>query len=229
MKMKNLHNAPLSPARRELAKLLEHRDAAMTEASVLNERMARLERAKADVAPIEAELNALNAAEANALLSWSESGEGDAPTNDVAKHSDIETRLATARASVRAADAATTSVAAQANRQARTLASVQPHIAQAAALVVAEEGMALLPALTAAIVAVEAIRGRIEAARMFMVQSCVGLSDEVARPIRMELENFGRQFNFASGRPAFISDISEWSSLAVALNADATATMESQS
>jgi hypothetical protein len=156
----------MTPGRASLAGLLVQRDAALAEMEVLQQRSDRLARAKADVASIEGELNALNLAEAAAWSTWAELGDGSpTPVADTARRAEVMLKLTAAQAQARAADNATASISAVAAKQAEIVAGIQPHVAIAAALVLADEVSLLMPEMVQAIARMEAVRRRILAGR----------------------------------------------------------------
>jgi hypothetical protein len=220
----------LTPNRRTLAEMIDHRDTALAEAQVLTERIARLDRAKAAVSPLEQQLAMLNAAESNAMLSWSEGDDGsEPPAADAAKRSELESKLAGARAAVSAADGATRSVQAQSTRVHAGLAELQPWIGQAVGLVLLDELTARLPGLRAAVDAAVAKKAEVDAAREIILSGAERLPDDVRRPIHIALEKFADAFRDAGSMPMQVDDSvarALWSGLAGELQADASATME---
>jgi hypothetical protein len=100
-------------------------------------------------------------------------------------------------------------------------------LAQAAATVVVEEAEALFPALAEAIAAVEAVRGRIAAAREFMISATIPPAGKAVGRVTLPFERFDTGLNAACARPMpTASGPSEWISFALALSADASAALE---
>jgi hypothetical protein len=219
-----------SPKREHLAALIAERESKSAELSTLTARAQRLARAKEQIAPLESELIALDAASTSAALAWSELDDGSpAPVADAKRRAKVEAALLTARAQARAADSATAGLTPQIEKVGAALRSLAIRIQQAAADIVVEEAMAsLFPEVKSAIAAVEAVRGRVVAARRWMV-SLTDRAEGQATPFTLNFEGFDREFNLASSRPPLISDTGEWSDLASRLAADPTATMESVS
>jgi hypothetical protein len=189
-----------SPSRQRLAELIDSRETASAELATLTARAHRLERAKEAIAPLEAELIALSAAETGAMMRWSELDDGSpAPVSDAKRRAKIEAQLLAARAQARAADGATAGLMPQVERAGAALRSLDIHIKQAAANVVTEEAMKLFPDVKEAIAVVEAIRGRIVAARRFMASLTDRPEGQHAGPFTLNFELFDREFNEASG------------------------------
>jgi hypothetical protein len=224
-------DVPLTGSRRTLAELLDARDSGVAEAQTLTERIARLERAKAAVGPLEQQLAMLNAAESNAMLSWSEADDGsEPPLADAAKRQEIEAKLAGARAAVFAADGATRSVQALSTRVHAGLAELQPRIALATSFVLLDEVRAVLPDLIDAVDEVKRLQTKISAGREQALVMVEALPLETRRPFLHVLEKFDSEEVTVMPTPRDgASARSAWLSLAARLSADATATMEIQS
>jgi hypothetical protein len=218
----------LTPARRELAELLDARTTASAELANLTARAQRLARAKEAIAPLESELISLDASASAAALAWSELDDGSpAPVADAKRRAKVEAALLTARAAARAADSATVGLQPQVEKVGAHLRALEIHIQQAAANIVVEESMALLfPEVKAAIAAVEAVRGRVVAARKWMVSLTDRPEGQAAAPFTLNFQAFDREFNLASSRPELVADPAEWMSLASRLVGDHTATLE---
>jgi hypothetical protein len=101
---------PLSPNKQALHDLNEARKASRETVSELQARLNRLDALKSAVAPLEAELAALDATEADALAEWSSTPDAPAPTPDIAARDAILARLTAARQQIAGAEAATASV-----------------------------------------------------------------------------------------------------------------------
>jgi hypothetical protein len=216
----------LSPARRDLATLISARDDASAELETLTARVAKLARAKEAIPPLESELTAMSIRESAAALAWAESDDGsDAPAPDATRRADLEAKLSAARAQATAADGATRSVASQVERVSATINSISARIRQAAASVVVEESVALFPELAAAIVATEALKGRIMAARQFMIVATDPPAGQAVGAVTLPFETFDRGLAIASAKPAVSNDPREWFGLATALAGDARATL----
>jgi hypothetical protein len=231
-KLKSIDSYPATPVeltaeRRQLAELIDARDEASAELATLTARSNRLARANEAIAPLESELVALDQAERFAMLRWSELEDGSAPpVSDAKRRAKIEAALNTARASARAADGATAGLRPQLERTSDRLRALALHITQAAANIVVEDAMSsLFPEVREKIAAVEAIRGRIVAARNWMTNLTNRAEGEPEGPFRLNFEAFDREFNLASGRPQFNADMSDWFGLASRLAGDHTATL----
>ena len=97
----------LTPARRELAELLDARTAKSADLATLIARQAKLASAGADIETLQSELNALTAAAANSMRVWSElDTEAPPPVFDTKRRARIELSIAAARAARTAADRA---------------------------------------------------------------------------------------------------------------------------
>jgi hypothetical protein len=220
----------LTPNRRTLAELIDARDTGVAEAQTLTERIARLERAKAAVGPLEQQLAMLNAAESNAMMTWSETDDGsEPPAADGAKRSELEAKLAGARAAVSAADSATRSVQAQSTRVHNGLAELQPRIALATSFVLLDEVRTVLPDLIDAVDEVKRLQMKVAAGRELALSIAETLPFETSRPFLHVLEKFDQDEGRPAGVPTPRDDDdarSAWSSLAARLSGDATATME---
>jgi hypothetical protein len=228
--MKTMTN--LSPNRQRLAALIAERETASAELATLTARSQRLARASAEIAPLESELIALNSAESGAMLAWANADDGTpAPVADAKRRARIDAKIATARASARAADGATVSVQSQAERVGARLRSLAQQIEQAAARIVTEDSMTLFSELRAGIAALEALKSRIDGARRFMTMVTEPPPGQAVGSIRLDFESFDRELAEASARPfrPMVPDMGEWMSLAAALKADPAATMESVS
>jgi hypothetical protein len=222
---------PLTANRRTLAELLDARDNATAEAQVLAERINRLDRAKAAVGPLDQQLAMLSAAESNSMLSWSEADNGsEPPAADAAKRSELEAKLAGARAAVSAADSATRSVQAQSTRVHVGLAELQPRIALATTFVILDEVRAVLPDLIDAVDEVKRLQAKISAGREQALVMVEALPLETRRPFFTVLEKFDNEEVTVMPTPRDDAiERSSWSSLAARLSGDAAATMEIQS
>jgi uncharacterized protein YhaN len=196
---------PLTANRRTLAELLDARDTGVAEAQTLTERIARLERAKAAVGPLEQQL---------AML-------------DAAMRSELEAKLAGARAAVSAADSATRSVQAQSTRVNAGIAELQPRIALATSFVLLDEAPSVLPDLIDAVNEVKRLQAKISAGREQALVMVEALPLETRRPFFTVLEKFDNEEVTVMPTPRDDADVRfSWSSLAARLSGDASATME---
>jgi hypothetical protein len=222
----------LTPARRELAELLDARTANNADLATLLARQTKLGRAVADIGPLQSELNALTAAEANAMREWSElDTDTPPPVSDVKRRTKIEHAIAATRAARTAADGATAGLSPQITRVSSDIRSLALRIEQAVASIVTSEAMTLFPELKAGIAALEALKARVDGARRFMLTATEPLSGQVVGAVKLDFDRFDRELEHACARPtrAMVPDMSEWSSFASALAGDATATLEVQS
>jgi hypothetical protein len=101
---------PVSENREAMKSLNEARATAAAEVEALRARMDSLGKLRNAVAPIESELQALDASEAAALAEWSLTPDTPAPEPDVAARDSILARLTAARQRVQGAETATASV-----------------------------------------------------------------------------------------------------------------------
>jgi hypothetical protein len=173
--------APLTPNRQALADLNAARQQAAAEVETLRARMASLARLRNAVAPIEAELAALDASEAAALAEWSLTPDEPAPEPDVAARDDIVARLQAARQKVQGADAATISVEhvlASANTRAGDL---ERQVPVAVASVLIDEAYVLLPAITESTALLARTQVRYSALREFLLSRAEASRDVAMR------------------------------------------------
>jgi hypothetical protein len=104
----------LSGPRARLAELHAERANRLREAEHLGATAERLAEAKNGVAPVEAKLAELDAAEAQAFSSWARNGAaGPRPAPDIALRHQLVAELASARASAAAADRASAAIIAE--------------------------------------------------------------------------------------------------------------------
>jgi hypothetical protein len=171
---------PLSENRRRLLDLNEARTAATVEVETLRARMASLARLRDAVAPIESELAALDAAEADALADWSATPDAPAPSPDVATRADIVSRLQSARQQVAGAQLATASVESVLERANAKAGELEREVPVAVASVLLDEAYFLLPALTEETAALARTQVRYSALREFLLSRA-----EASRDIAM--------------------------------------------
>jgi hypothetical protein len=192
----------------------------------LSQRSRKLEHFKAEIGPLEASLNMLTNAEDGRMLAWTATDDGSpAPVADLATRSEIETKIAEARAQARSADSATASIASQIERVSATIRAISLRITQAAANIAVEEAEGLFPALTEAIALTDSLRGRVMAARVFMIRASDPPAGQVVGAITLPFERFDRGYELATGKPTSVLDVGEWFGLATALAGDAHATL----
>jgi hypothetical protein len=234
-KFSKLSAAPepeLSPTRRTLAEMIEARDAAVAESTVLIERMARLEAAKAEVATINDQLARMNAQEQGAMFAWVSADDGsEAPTPDTTRRQELMVAMAQATAKSNAADGATRSLQSQYDAVNEKIAKIKPSIAVAVGAIVLEELEAALPAMTAAVAEIERCKAFINAGAEFVVIAGNLAPGNMGNPTLKALEGFNVR-KLVAGQ-AVETDTGHinaaWSSLAGRLTADATATLEATS
>jgi hypothetical protein len=228
-KTQDAYPKELTPARQELARLLDARDAAGAESGVLLERVARLARAAEAIQPLETELTALGIREAAAALVWVEADDGsDAPVADVAKRAEIESKLTAARAQATAADGATASVSSQITRVNDELTRLGPRIAQSVALVILDEVNAALPEMVAAVAQIEAVKAKVNSARDYVIGTGQRLPNGMGQPLLAGLERFDAAARIAGALKETDHSAANaaWSSFADRLSADASAALE---
>ncbi len=211
----------LTPTASDLAALLEDRDAASAELETLTGRVDRLARAKDAIAPLEDELRAMGIREFAAALEWAERDDGsDAPPpTPFAEPRSIQARRSPSagrRSRWRDRYVSIASRARQHYEFARSrLASLRPP-----RWLSSRRRKQIFPELTEAIAKLEAVKGRLSAARDFMLRATSRLR---AKPwLRgLDFEGFDNRLNVAAAKRPFNADVGEWFSLAVRLARDA--------
>jgi hypothetical protein len=210
----------LTPNREAMKSLNEGRVAAAAEVGTLRNRMASLARLRDAIAPIEAELAALDAAEVAALADWSAAPDAPAPEPDIAAREAIVGRLTAARQRVAGADAATISVEhALGNANTRAVA-LEGRVPAYVAAVLVDEARSLLPGITEATAAVAKLQTRYSALRTFLLDRA-----EAARDVAMrngffrDLEALDREARDAAGNapPPNFNATLEWREMAASL------------
>ena len=118
---------PLSEARRKLAKLLTERSEAQSESQRARDAIGRLQRAQTIVAPFEAELAQLSAAESEAYAPLVRPGRRRSPTPapDCERREALTRKIAEAHASARAAASAIPSKEAEFTRASNRAAAIK--------------------------------------------------------------------------------------------------------
>ena len=158
------------PNRAALVELNKARAESAAEVAELQARMNRLADLKGAVGPIEAELSALDGAEAAAFAAWSATPDAPAPTPDIAARQSIMDRLSGARQSVSSAERATASVEyVLGNAHARANA-LQHRVPAAVAACLLDEARELLPEIVEAAKAVAKVKARYDSLRKFMLE-----------------------------------------------------------
>ena len=210
----------LSPNREALKSLNEARKASRETVSELQERLNRLAALKAAVAPLEAELQALDATEADALAQWSATPDAPAPESDVAARDDILVRLAGARQRIASAEQATASVAHVLDTANARAAELERSVPALVAAVLIDEARALLPGVVEATAALAKARGRYSALRKFLLERAEAAKDVAARSgFFHDLERLDKEAANAStiGTLLTFSVGTEWIELAASL------------
>lgn len=178
---KDTYAPELSPNREAMKSLNEARSEAAAEVAELQGRLRRLDDLKSAIPPLEAEVAALDAAEAAALAEWSASPDAPAPVPDVAARADILGRLTAARQRVTTAEQATASVEhvlATANTRAAGLEHQAPALVAA---VLIDEAKSLLPGLLEAAAALAKVQSRFSALRTFLLERAEAAKDVAMR------------------------------------------------
>jgi chromosome segregation ATPase len=180
---------PQSVASQRLDALHQQRNEALAAIGDLQAKITRLERAKPDVRALEAELASLNAAESAAMSAWARADDGSTePDSDVARRSEIMSRLDAARVKTTAVDAAIAGLQAKANEFHKVLANIAPSLATVAALCMIEEVDALTPQFIEAKRATDAIYVRIQSANAVILTAAHAAPGDLGRPIFVEVE-----------------------------------------
>jgi hypothetical protein len=211
---------PLSPNRQALVDLNKARAAAKTEVETEQARMNTLARLKDAVAPIEGELAALDAAEADALAQWSVSPATPAPQPDIAARADIMTRLQSARQQVAGAQLATASVESVLARANDRAAELERSVPALVAAVLLDSARDLLPGIVEATMALAKAQGRYATLRKFLLERAEAAKDVAARNgFFRDLEALDREAHDAAGIAPLLSFNAgaEWKLLAESL------------
>lgn len=219
----------LTDARSHLAALIASKREVDAEMTALNVRLERLDRARAAIAPIQAEMSALDAAESAEMATWAETG-GDTPPplGDAAKRGDIARRLVAAKAAVTAADGATLGVHSQAASVAHRAGELGQQVAVAAANVRIDKLREYLPRLADKIAEYEAIKLNFNAGRESVIGAEAALPGEIGLSVLKALEAFDKEVA-APTAPAddewerAVAARNAWASFADALTRDAAA------
>jgi hypothetical protein len=136
---------PLTANRQALADLNEARAASKATVAELQERLNRLAALKAAVAPLEAEIQALDAAEADALAQWSATPDAPAPEPNIAARDAIMACLTAARQRIAGAEQATASVGHVLNAANARYADLERQVPALVAAVLVDKARSLLP------------------------------------------------------------------------------------
>jgi hypothetical protein len=172
---------PLSANRQALLDLNASRAASAATVAELQERLHRLSELKAAVAPLEADLAALGAAEAANLADWSATPDAPAPESDVATRDAILVRLQSVRQRVASAELATASVEhvlATANAR---YADLEHSVPAAIAAVLLDAARDLLPGIVEATASLAKTQGRYESLRKFLLERAEAAKDVALR------------------------------------------------
>ena len=210
----------LSPARQRLIELNTARAASKATVEELQSRLNRLGALKAAVTPLEAELQALDAAEAAALAEWSASPDAPAPQPDTAGRADIMNRLQRARQQVAGAELATASVESVLARANARAAELEREVPPAIANILVDEARGLLPSITEAIAALARAQTRYSALRSFLLERAESSRDAAMRSgFFQALEALDRDARIAAENapPPDVNATLEWRELAAAL------------
>jgi chromosome segregation ATPase len=211
---------PLTANRQALADLNEARAASKATVAELQERLNRLADLKAAVAPLEAEIQALDAAEADALAQWSATPDAPAPESDVTARAAILVRLQSARHRVASAEQATASVGHVLNTANARYADLERQVPALVAAVLVDEARSLLPPIVEAIMALAKAQGRYASLRKFLLERAEAAKDVASRNgFFHDLERLDRKAaDAASIAPLLSFDAgAEWKAMAAAL------------
>jgi hypothetical protein len=168
---------PLTANRQALADLNEARAASKATVAELQERLNRLADLKAAAAPLEAEIQALDAAEADALAQWSATPDAPAPEPDIAARDAIMARLTAARQRIAGAEQATASVGHVLNTANARYADLERQVPALVAAVLVDEARALLPGIVEATMALAKAQGRYATLRGFLLERAEAARD----------------------------------------------------
>lgn len=213
-----------SEARLHLAKLINNRLAIEHRILHLEDRSKRLRETQAAEQRVLADLNALNASEAAAMVDWSRAPEGPEPQPDLSKRETLEAGLRTAAAKANAARQAETIIQADLGREHAALKALNVPTQHAIASVIAEEALGtpleeLRQAVQVGMQKQERVRQAVQA--IFHIASFGGAIDEM-RPAYKLAEKLDGDLRQAAappapdGAPAFRS----WLQLATDLHRD---------
>jgi hypothetical protein len=176
------YTPPLSPTNLQaLLDLNAGRAEAAAEVDTLQARMNSLARLRDAVAPIEAELSALDASEAEALAEWSSAPDDPAPEPDITARDAIVARLTAARQRIAGATAATSSVEDVLNAAAARAANLERSTPAFIAAVLIDEARELLPAIVEATMALAKAQARYATLRKFLLERAEAARDVAAR------------------------------------------------
>ena len=130
---------PVSEARRQLADLIEARAKLVAKVEVLHAAAKKLDAKRGEAAPIEAEIQKLDATERESIARWAKAGgEGRAPKPDAARRARLDRALAEARASANASTAAQAAILADHAAVSQEIASIAAPTDIAIAAIIAE-------------------------------------------------------------------------------------------
>jgi hypothetical protein len=172
---------PLTANRQALTDLNEARAASKATVAELQERLNRLADLKAAVAPLEAEIQALDAAEADALAQWSATPNALAPESNIAARGDILARLTAARQRVASAEQATASVGHVLNTANARYADLERQVPALVAAVLIDVAHELLKPIVEATLALAKAQGRYASLRKFLLERAEAARDVALR------------------------------------------------
>ena len=211
----------LSPNRKALAVLNAARTEVAAEVETLRARTSKLAKLKESVAALEVELSQTLAADGKQLEDWAMSDTGEpAPQPDSTKRVAIEAKLADAVSQARAADAATASVESVLARANARAAELEREVPAAVALVLLDEGRALLPPIVEATAALAKAQVRFTALRDYMLGRAEASRDAANRSgFFRDLEILDREARTAAENapPPDFNATLEWRELADSL------------
>jgi hypothetical protein len=211
---------PLTPNRQALVDLNAARAASKAHCAELQERLNRLSALRNAVAPLEAELASLDAAEAAALADWSASPDAPAPSPDIGARDDIMARLTAARQQVAGAEMATATVEHVLGRANTKAGDLEREVPALIANVLIDEARSLLPGIVEATAALAKVQGRYAGLRKFLLERAEAAKDVALRSgFFRDLERLDRESaDAASIGPLLSFNVgAEWRDLALEL------------
>jgi hypothetical protein len=220
--------APVSAARRRLAKLLLERDEAQGEMQKARDAIERLQAAASGPSAIEREIGALDLAEGSLISAWSSEG-GDFPKLDSDRRRVLEESLKKARDAASACARELPNREASYLRQSNTVAGISHAVGAAIASIILEEVRPAFAAIveTKASLAIAIARAEHGRERALSIIEAIPRDRRfaVAPQFYSELEAVDRTRALAIANPAPSYDRGPWARLVADLATDATATV----
>ena len=226
---------PISEARRQLADLIEARSVLVAKVDVLHAAAKKLDAKRGEAAPIEAEIQKLDAIEREGMAKWAKAGcEGRAPKPDAARRARLDKAAAEARASAAAATSAQADVMAEHGAVSQEIAHLAAPIDVAIAAIITESCEPLIAEFDAANRALAAKNVALRQAHEIVLHTLDGVrGTDTGRPVSFNLEYLDGRLKRLFTMPAQDDDAASvsrqaWRALSDGLRVDANAQLDAK-